>query len=83
MRNQDHIHSPKKLFNKIDVCHDHSAATVPLATKLIHSITLTPVLAKQFNLNDKQGKWSVKLTHLGYPHRVAVGNVPKDLRRPV
>jgi hypothetical protein len=64
------------------VCHDHSAATVPLATKLIHSITLQKVLAKQLNSKEKLGKWRVKLTHPEYPHQVAVNNVPKDHRQP-
>ena len=29
----------EKLFDKVNVCHDHAAAAVSFAAKLVHSIT--------------------------------------------
>lgn len=29
----------EELLNEINMCHDHAAAAIPLATKLVHRIT--------------------------------------------
>ena len=70
---------PKKFLDQINVRHDHTSATVPLASKLIHSI---PGKRKSQYFKLRIANCTIS-THLECPRREAAGNAPKDLRQPV
>lgn len=44
---QPSAHLPQKFLYQIDMGHDHSAATVPLASKLIHGVTFKYQLVRR------------------------------------
>jgi hypothetical protein len=37
----------QKLFDQVNVCHDHSAAAIALAPELIHSVSIGDTLVKK------------------------------------
>jgi len=68
----------EELFDEVNVCHNHSSATVALASKLVHRITVTRV-RRPSSVTERRAL----LTHQQHRHRSALSIAPTDLQQPV
>jgi len=72
--------SPEKLFDQINVCHNHSAAAIAFASELVHGIAWK--LGVSENARSLYNRKNTVLTHRESRHQVVVGSAPIDLRQP-